>query len=119
MTTGPAKFSLAKCLLDGGALIVLKNAATAVTSKTNDTFNKVIKSVTEHVFPKLACQKQKSYMRRFLKKLRDLTAKQFLECVIHINKLLERFLDPSSTTTVVKMPKDEILDFLEASMLHA
>ena len=98
---------------------MFKNTGTAVTSKTNDTFKQVINSVTEHVFPKLACQKLKSYMRRFLKKPRDLTAKKFIEHVIHINKLLERFPDPSSTTTAAKMPKDNILDLLEANMPHA
>ena len=96
-----------------------KNAATAVTTETNETFKQVIKVVTEHVFPKLAHQKQKLYMRRFLKKPRDLTVKQFVERVIHINELLERFPDPSSTRTASKMPEDEILDLLEASMPYA
>ena len=58
-------------------------------------------------------------MCRFLKKPRDLTAKQFVEHVIHINKFLERFPDPSSTRTATKMPEDKILDLLEASMPHA
>ena len=89
ITTGPAKFALAKRLLDGGVLIAFKNAATLVTSKTNATFKQLIKSVTDHISPKSVFQKQKSYMRRFLKK-RDLSTKQFVECVIHINKLLER-----------------------------
>ena len=119
MTTGPTKFALAKRLLDGGALIAFENAATAVTTETNESFKQVIKSVTEHVFPKSAHQKQKSYMRRFLKKPRDLTVKQFVERVIHINELLERFPDPSSTRTATKMPEDEILDLLEASMPYA
>ena len=57
ITTGPAKFSLAKLLLDSRALIAFKNAATAVTSKTNKTFRQVIKSLTEIVFPKSVCQK--------------------------------------------------------------
>ena len=70
-------------------------------------------------FPKAAHQKQKSYMRRFLKKPRDLSTKQFVEHVIHINKLLERFPNPSSSRTATKMPKDEILDLLEVSMPHA
>ena len=119
MTTGPTKFALAKRLLDGGALIAFENAATAVATETNESFKQVIKSVTEHVFPKSAYQKQKSYMRRFLKKPRELSAKQFVERVIHINELLERFPDPSSTRAATKMPEDEILDLLEASMPHA
>ena len=119
MTTGPTKFALAKRLLDGGALIAFENAGTAVASETNETFKQAIKDVTEHVFPKSAYQKQKSYMRRFLKKPRDLSTKQFVERVIHINELLERFPDPSSTRTATKMPEDEILDLLEVSMPHA
>ena len=118
ITTGPAKFARAKRLLDSRALITFKNAATLFTSKTNETFKQVIKSVTEHVFLKSACHKQKSYMRRFLEKPRDLNAKQFVERVIHINKLLERFPDPSSTTAAAKMPENKILDILEESMPH-
>ena len=72
--------------------------------------------MTEHVSPKPVWQKQKSYMRRFLKKVRDLSAKKIVEQVIHINKLLEHFPDPSSTTPDAKMPEDKILDLLEASM---
>ena len=58
-------------------------------------------------------------MRRFLKKPRYLSTKQFVEHVIHINELLERFPDPSSTRTAAKMPEDKILDLLEDSMPHA
>ena len=68
MITGPTKFAIAKHLLDGRVLIVFENTATAVTSKIRYTFKQVIKSMTEHVFPKSACQKKKSCMRRFLKK---------------------------------------------------
>ena len=57
MATGAAKFSLTKRLLDGRAIIEFKNAANVVASKTNNTYNKVFKSVTEHVFPKSVCQK--------------------------------------------------------------
>ena len=118
MTTGSTKFALAKRLLDGRVLIGFKNAATAVASETNKTFKQVIKTVTKHVFPKLAYQKQKSNTRRFLKKPRDLNIKQFVERVIHINELLERFPDPSSTRTATKILKDKILDLLEVSMPH-
>ena len=63
ITTRPAKFALARRLLDNRALIAFENAATLYTSVTNDNIKQVIKAVTEHVFPKLACQKQKSYLR--------------------------------------------------------
>ena len=56
-------------------------------------------------------------MRRFLKKPRDLSTKQIVEPVIHINKILEQFPDPrSSTTSATKMPEDKIIDLLEASI---
>ena len=54
-----------------------------------------------------------------MKKQRDLRSKKFVERVIHINKLLERFPNLSSTMAAAKMPKDKILDLLEASMPHA
>ena len=58
-------------------------------------------------------------MRRFLKKPRDLNNTQFVERVIHINELLQRFPNPSSTTAAAKIPEDKILDLLKASMSHA
>ena len=116
ITNGPAKFALARRLLDGGALIAFENAGTAVASESSESLKQVIRAVTEHVFPKSAYQKQKSYLRRFLKKPRDLSVKQFAERVIHLNELLGQFPNPSSTVTATKMPEDEILDLLEASM---
>ena len=44
-----------------------------------------------------------------------ISAKQFVKCVIHTNKLLKRIPDPSLTTPAAKMPEDKILDLLEAS----
>ena len=58
-------------------------------------------------------------MRRFLTKPRDINAKQFVERVIHINKLPEHFPNPSSTTAAAKMSEEKILDLLEVSIPHA
>ena len=81
-------------------------------------YKAVIKSVTTHIMPKKALQKQKNYMRRFLKKPLDMKVKDTVERVITINELLTRFPDTSPTIPTAKIPDNKILDLLESAMLH-
>ena len=78
-TTGPAKFLLAKRLLEDGVLQAFKNAARTAGAKTTQNYKVVIKAVTAQIMPKKALQKQKRHMRRFLKKPLDLKVKDFVE----------------------------------------
>ena len=115
-TTGPAKFLLAKRLLEDGALQASKNAARTAGAETTQNYKVVIKAVTAHIMPKKALQKQKRHMRRFLKKPLDLKVKDFVEQVVTINKLLTRFPDSSPTVSAAKIPDNKILDLLESAM---
>ena len=90
-TTGPGKFLLAKHLLEDGALQAFENDTCTAGSKTTQNYKAVIKSVTNHIIPKKALQKQKHYMRRFLKKPLDMKVTDFVEQVITMNKLLTIF----------------------------
>ena len=68
------------------------------------------------IMPKKALQKQKCYMRRFLKKPLDMKVKDFVEQVITMNELLTRFPDASPTIPTAKIPDKENLDLLESAM---
>ena len=107
---------LAKRLLEDGALQAFENAARTAGAKTTQNYKAVIKSVTTHIMPKKALQKQKRFMWRFLKKPLDMKVKDFVERVITINELLTRFPDTSPTVPAAKIPDHTILDLLESAM---
>ena len=67
-TNGHSKFALARRLLDGGALTAFENSASMQFTETNDTFRDTLEGLAVHIFPPKALQKQKRFMRRFLKK---------------------------------------------------
>ena len=66
--------------------------------------------------PKKLLDKQKRYMRRFLKKPLDMKVKGFVERVITMNELLTRFPDAIPAVPAAKIPDKEILDLLESAI---
>ena len=112
-TTGPARFASARRLLEGGALTAFENAALNEATETVLSLDAVFKKVTEHVFPPKSLQKQKRFMRRFLRKPQDIKIKNYVERVVELNELLTEFPDPSATLAAAKLPDDELLDLLE------
>ena len=107
---------LAKRLLEDGALQAFENAARTAGAKTTQNYKAVIKSVTTHIMPKKALQKQKCYMQRFLKKPLDIKVKDFVERAVTMNKLLTCFPDASPTVPAAKILDDKILDLLESAI---
>ena len=103
-TTSLANFLLAKGLLEDGTLQVFKNATRTAGARMVPNYKAVIKAVTAHIMPKKALQKQKRYMRRFLKKPLDIKVKDFVEQLVSMNKLLTRFPDASPTIPTTKIP---------------
>ena len=93
-----------------------QNAARTEGSKTTQNYKAVIKSVTTHIIPKKALQKQKCYMQRFLKKQPNMKIKDFVEWVITINDLLTCFPDAIPTVPAANMSDNKILNFLESAM---
>ena len=79
----------------------------------------MIKSVTTHIMPKKALEKQKLDMRRFLKKPLDMKVKDFLEEVVTIYELLNRFPVASPTVPTGKILDNKILDLLESAMANS
>ena len=76
----------------------------------------MIKSVTTHIIPKKALQKQKCYMQRFLKKQPNMKIKDFVEWVITINELLTCSPNVSHTVPAANMSDNKILYLLESAM---
>ena len=111
-TSGVAKFALTRRLLDGQAKTAFENAARVQNAHTNATFQACLMAVTEDVFPPKSLLNQKRYMRRFLRKPVEMTAKDYIARVCEINSYLTAFpTEPGRQAT--KLPTDELLDLLE------
>ena len=70
-------------------------------------------AVTAQVFPPKAAQKQKRWMRRYMRKPRDVTNEEFVARVIEVNELIPEFPPGANGLAPEKMPDDELLDNLE------
>ena len=112
-TTGPQKYSFTRRLLEGDALAAFELKATELATETAPHYNEVMEALTKHVFPNKALQKQKRYMRRVLRKPRELSTRDFVSRVCEINNLLTQF---PGATNESKLPDDELLDLLEFGM---
>ena len=112
-TTGQAKFALARRLLAGRALADFNHAALIHGGETVPNYKRCIEAVTLGVFPQKGLQDQKRWMRRFLKKPRDMPVREYIARVIEINNYLEEFPPVTIGGNATKLPDDELLDLLE------
>ena len=112
-TDGPSKYTLTRRLLDGNALTAFNLKAEEFQTETNPNFLEVIEDLTRHVFPIKALQTQKRYMRRFLRKPRDMKTREYVSRVCEINEMLVHFPTADQES---KLPNDEMLDLLEFGM---
>ena len=111
-TSGVAKFALTRRLLDGQAKTAFENAARVQNAATHAPCQACLMAVTEDVFPPKSLLNQKRYMRRFLRKPVEMTAKDYIARVCEINSYLTAFpTEPGRQAT--KLPTDELLDLLE------
>lgn len=115
VTTGPAKFAVARRLLTGDALSVF-NAALEESglTETNTTYELCMDALARHVFPKRASQLQKRYMRRFIRKPADMSTRMFAARLQELNNYLPKF--PTTAPGMpapAKLEDDEIVDIME------
>ena len=111
-TSGAAKFALTRRLLDGAVKTAFENAAQLQGAHTNSSFQACLMAVTEDVSPPKALLNQKRFMRRFLRKPAEMTAKDYVARVCKINSYLTAFpTDPGRQAT--KLPTNKLLDLLE------
>jgi len=72
--------------------------------------------VTRHVFPPRAYQTQKRWMRRFLRKPKDMTTIKFVSRVKEINEYFDVFPFLENGRDPKKLKDDELLDIFEFGM---
>ena len=112
-TTGPTQYAMARRLLSGDALTAFENATTGVTTETVATFKTALQALRTHVFPRKALRSQKRYMRRHMRKTRDISARVFVARIQEVNNYLNSF-PPFAEDQ--KLDDYELLEIMEASV---
>ena len=113
MTAGPARYSLLRRVLQGDALAAFNRAATATGNETNDHLKTCLTELKKHIFPQKALNNQKRYMRRFLRKPREMKIREFMTRLNKINELLTLFPPVRDGQEAEKLPDDELMDIAE------
>jgi hypothetical protein len=110
ITTGPPKYAMARRLIFGDTLAVFNKAALDKGNETVANFELVLKDVTTHVFPQRALAYQKRYMRRYMRKPRDMSTRLFVARIAEMNAYLQEF-PPFEDNQ--ELDEQEIVDILE------
>ena len=107
------KFNMTKKLLQGDCLTAFSNYEQGITNVTDASYERALKALVDHVFPRRALHHQKQYMRRFMRKPFDTKSKDFVARVQQLNDYLNMF-PPFKNNQM--LPEDELLDILEFSI---
>jgi hypothetical protein len=110
LNDGPSQYTMARRLLDGDALAAFNAAAAAAGNETAAHMLTSLNGVISHVFPLRALQAQKRYMRRHMRKPRDMTMRVYVTRVQEINGLLDQF-PPFAPNQA--LADDELIEILE------
>ena len=72
----------------------------------------VLKQVAGSVFPLRAYAIQKQAMRRFMRKPRDLSIREYVDRILELNDYLVYFPTKDGEADATKLPDEEIMDIL-------
>ena len=109
-TNGASRYALTRRILQGDALAAFNKAAEDQGTETNEHFEEALKGLISHVFPTKALTTQKRYMRRFLRKPREMKIREFMNRVVEINEYLPMFPPYEEDS---KLSNEEIMDIAE------
>lgn len=121
LTNGPGQYQQVRRILQGDALATFNKAATKQGTETQAHLVLVLDAVTKHVFPVNSLQKQKRYMRRFMRKPRDMSIKEYNARLEELNTYLSWFCDEVAEATpspqvTQQLSEDELKDILYFSI---
>jgi hypothetical protein len=98
---------MARLLLQGEALMVFNNSATEHGNEINNNFNLTLQSLTAHIFPHRSLAYHKRYMRRYMRKPREMTTRAFAARVAKLNEECPPFEDNK------ELDDTEIMDIMD------
>lgn len=115
ITDGPGRYQLTERSLIGDALAAFRLKTVEYGARTAANFQSVLEALTAHIFPVHAYREQRRYLRRFLKKPKDWTAREFVTRVQEINDYLKLF-PTENDNEATSLPEDELVEALYHAM---
>ena len=113
LTTGPQQYACLRRLLEGNALTVFDLKVAELGTQTTAHLQDILRALRREVFPQYALQQQKRFMRRSLRKPRNMSIRAYVNRVLELNDQLESFPGVNENDNGTKLPEDEVLDLLE------
>ena len=112
ITGGPKRYELAEKLLIGEMLTAFHTQRDARGDRTIAHFDLVIKDLASYVFKSTDYRDQKTYMRRYMVKPRDLSIRAYVARVRELNSYLAYFPTGNIAVAATPLGEDEIKDIL-------
>jgi hypothetical protein len=112
--TGSDMFATTRRMLEGDALATFNSALNHNNHETVHEFTRSMNALKRHIFPKRALQVQKCWMRRYLRKPKDKTIREFVARVHEINAWFTTYPVTDGDVNLPQgLTEDELLDLLE------
>ena len=112
ITNGPGMYDVLRRHLKGTAVTKYGNVARDTGPQTIQNFKIVVKELTKYFFPQHAIRIQKRYIRRFIRKPKDMKFRAFVNRVLELNGHLDKFPEETTNVTPTILENDEIKDIL-------
>jgi len=112
ITNGPGMYDVLRRHLKGTAVTKYGNVARDTGPQTIQNFKIVVKELTKYFFPQHAVRIQKRYIRRFIRKPKDMKFRAFVNRVLELNGHLDKFPEETTNVTPTILDNDEIKDIL-------
>ena len=112
ITNGPGMYNVLRRHLKGTAVTKYGNVARDTGPQTIQNFKIVVKELTKYFFPQHAVRIQKRYIRRFIRKPKDMKFRAFVNRVLELNGHLDKFPEETTNVTPTILDNDEIKDIL-------
>ena len=112
ITNGPGMYDVLRRHLKGTAVTKYGNVARDTGPQTIQNFKIVVKELTKYFFPQHAVRIQKRYIRRFIRKPKDMKFRAFVNRVLELNGHLDKFPEETTNVTPTILENDEIKDIL-------
>ena len=112
ITNGPGLYDVLRRHLKGTAVTKYGNVAREQGAQTVQNFKIVVKELTKFFFPQHALRIQKRYIRRFIRKPKDMKFRTFVSRVLELNGHLDKFPEEVPNVAPTILENDEIKDIL-------
>ena len=112
ITNGPGMYNVQSRHLKGAILSKYNTVAQARGNQTVEHLKLVMADLTAHVFPSKSYVIQKRYMKKFIKKPRNMKIRALVSRIQELNNYLPSFPPAVAGTNPTKLPDDEIKEII-------